>query len=295
MSAETVLLEANDLRFGALAEGDGAPVLCLHGFPDHWESFRHQLPALAAAGYRAVAPMMRGYEPSSQPGRQVAAHHPMRLAGDAVEWARNLGEGRPIHLVGHDWGAIAGAIACLREPTLFRSFTSVAISGFQSTEDGIRHHPVQIRNSWYIFFFQLRGIADLWLARNDFAFIERLWCDWSPGWQWEPEAMESLKQTFGQPGVAWAALAYYRAMMNPFLADSRRLREITRAATEVPTLAVTGATDGCMDTRLFDYVDPALYPRGIRVERFEGAGHFVHQEKPEEFNRLLLEWLRSTE
>lgn len=295
MTTETIELEANELRFHALTEGTGEPVLCLHGFPDHYESFRHQLPALAGAGYRAVAPMMRGYEPSSQPGREIAAHHPLQLARDAVAWARTLGEGRPLHLVGHDWGAIAGALACLLEPSLFRSYTSVAIANFQSVEDGIRHHPVQLRNSWYIFFFQLRGIADFAVARNDFAFIERLWRDWSPGWDWEPTEMEALKKTFRQPGVAWSALAYYRAMLNPFLEDSKRVRELTRAETHVPTLAVTGALDGCMDTRIFDHLDPALYPKGVRTERIEGAGHFVHQEKPEEFNRLLLDWLRANE
>ncbi|MDG2306696.1 MAG: alpha/beta hydrolase [Candidatus Binatia bacterium] len=295
MAFETITLEANELRFRCLTAGDGAPVLCLHGFPDHYESFRHQLPALANAGYRAFAPMMRGYEPSSQPGRDVAAHHPMRLASDVVQWARTLGGGEPIHLVGHDWGAIAGALACLVEPTLFRSFTSIAIANFQSVEDGIRHHPIQLRNSWYILFFQLRGIADTIVARNDFAFIERLWRDWSPGWDWEPDEMERLKQTFRQPGVAWSALAYYRAMMHPFLEDSKRTRELTRAPTHVPTLTVTGADDGCMDTRLFDYIDPAQYPKGVRTERFEGAGHFVHQEKPEAFNPMLVDWLRRCE
>lgn len=288
-------LEANGLRFRALVEGEGPPVLCLHGFPDHDESFRHQLPALAASGRRAVSAMMRGYEPASQPGRDVAAYHPVQVARDAIEFARSLGDGRPIHLVGHDWGAIAGAIACLLEPELFRSYTSIAIANFQSVEDGIRHHPNQLRNSWYILFFQLRGLADAVVARNDFAFLERLWRDWAPGWSWDPDAMESLKNTFRQPGVLWSALAYYRAMMNPFLADSRLLREKTRAPTLVPTLAVTGATDGCMETRLFDHVDRSLYPKGVRIERIEGAGHFVHQEKPEEFNALLLEWLEQNE
>ena len=292
MTGETIELEANGLRFRALAEGTGDPVLCLHGFPDHYESFRHQLPMLADNGYRAVAPMMRGYEPSSQPGRDVAAYHPMRLAHDVVEWARVLGDGRPLHLVGHDWGAVAGALACLLEPSLFRSYTSVAIANFQAVEDGIRDHPAQLRNSWYMVFFQLRGLADWVVARNDFAFIEKLWRDWSPGWTWEPEAMASLKQTFRQPGVRWSALAYYRAMLNPFLEDSKRVRSLTRAETYVPTMTVTGALDGCMETRLFDYLEAGLYPRGLRQERLEGAGHFAHQEKPEEFNRLLLDWLR---
>ena len=288
-------LSANGLEFHAHAEGDGPPVLCLHGFPDHARSFRHQLPALAAAGYRAIAPPMRGYEPSSQPGSKVADYHPMRLASDVIEFARSLGGGEPIHLVGHDWGAVAGALACQEAPSQFRSFTSISIASFQAVEDGIRKYPDQFRNSWYIFFLQLRGVADFVVSRNDFAFLERLWRDWSPGWEWEADEMDLLKETFRQPGVRWAALAYYRAMLNPFLADSKRVRILTRAPTDVPTLAVTGALDGCMDTRLFEEIDGTLYPRGLRVERIEGAGHFLHQEKPEEFNRILVSWLRANE
>ena len=293
MENETIELEANGLRFHAQTLGEGPPVICLHGFPDHADSFRWQLPALADAGYRAVAPTMRGYEPCSQPGRQNADYHPMRLASDVIAFARTIGEGQPVHLVGHDWGAIAGTLACLQEPGLFASYTSVAIASFQAVEDGIRHHPVQLWNSWYIFFFQLRGLADLIVARKDFSFLERLWRSWSPGWDWPPEAMEGLKQTFRKPGVAQAALAYYRAMMNPFLPDSKELSRLTRKPVLVPTLAVTGKLDGCIATALFDHIDPSLFPAGLRVERIEDAGHFVHQEKPEAFNVLLLDWLKS--
>ena len=104
--------------------------------------------------------------------------------------------------------------------------------------------------------------------------------------------MASLKRTFHQPGVRWSALAYYRAMLNPFLEDSKQVRNLTCAETYVPTMTVTGALDRCMETRLFDDLDAGLYPRGLRQERLEGAGHFAHQEKLEDFNRLLLDWLR---
>ena len=286
-------LSVRGLKFRAYAEGEGDPVLCLHGFPDHARSFRHQLGALADAGYRAIAPQMRGYDPGSQPSQRVSDYHPLQLARDIIALAGELGDGEPIHLVGHDWGAVAGALACQEAPDRFRSFTSIAIANSQAVEDGIRKHPVQLKNSWYIFFFQLRGLADVVVSYDDFAFLERLWRDWSPGWEWDPREMELLKETFRQPGVRWSALAYYRAMLNPFLADSKRVRTLTRAPSDVPTLAVTGALDGCMDTRLFDHIDATLYPRGVRVERLEGAGHFLHQEKPAEFNPLLLDWLRS--
>ena len=291
VAEQIITLEAGERRFSAISCGTGSPVLCLHGFPDHASSYRHQLPALAGAGYRAVAPMLRGYEPSSQGARNVADYHPLQTAGDVVAWARELGRGEPIHLVGHDWGAIIGYLACQLEPALFRSFCSIAVPCAQALEDGLRRHPVQLRNSWYTLFFQLRGIADRVVAARDFAFIEMLWRHWSPGWAWEPGEMASLKQTFRAPGVLWSALAYYRAMLNPFLDDSKRSRRMTHRATEVPVLAVTGELDGCIDTRLFDCADAALFPKGLRTERMEGAGHFAHQERPEVFNALLLAWL----
>jgi pimeloyl-ACP methyl ester carboxylesterase len=288
---ELVKLTSGSLTSSALCAGEGSVVLCLHGFPDHFHSFRHQLPAFAGAGYRAVAPMLRGYESSSQPGRNIAAHHPLHVAEDVVAWARQLGGGEPVHLIGHDWGGIAGFVACQLEPSLFRSYTSIAIPCAQALEDGIRRYPIQVRNSWYTLFFQLRGVADSVVRARDFAFIEKLWRDWSPGWSWDPQDMSSLKQTFREPGVLWSALAYYRAMLNPFLDESKRMRAMTHTSHTVPTLTLTGATDGCMDTRLFDCQDASLFPSGFEMQRVEGAGHFAHQEEPDAVNAILLRWI----
>jgi pimeloyl-ACP methyl ester carboxylesterase len=289
---ERLRLDASGLQFSALAAGKGSVVLCLHGFPDHNASFRHQLPVLADAGFRAVAPLLRGYEPSSQPSLDVAPYHPLQSVADVTEWAKQLGGGEPVHLVGHDWGAIIGFLACALHPEHFRSYCAIAVPHFQALEQGIRHYPVQLRNSWYTLFFQLRGVADAVLRARDFAFIEKLWRDWSPGWHWEPEEMEALKATFRQPGVARCALAYYRGMLNPFSEDSKQTRQLGERAVQVPTLAVTGARDGCMDTRIFDHMPDSLFTAGVTVERVPDAGHFVHQERPEEFNLLLLDWLR---
>jgi len=294
-SPQSIQLSANARRFTALALGDGPPVLCVHGFPDHSASFRHQLPAFAEAGYRAVAPLLRGYEPSSQGGRRVPDFHPLQVASDLVAWARELGGGEPVHLIGHDWGAISAYLAYQLAPEVFRTATTIAVPPMAAVQAGIRQHPSQIRNSWYTLFFQIRGLADRVVAARDFAFIEKLWRDWSPGWQWDAEEMAALKRTFGQPGVLWSALAYYRAMLNPFLEDSRRARAMSAQPIEVPTLAITGADDGCMETRLYDSVDPALFPKGYRIERIAGAGHFVHQEQPEAINRLVLGWIEAAQ
>ena len=266
-------------------------VLCLHGCPDCRDSFRHQLPALAEAGYRGVSASLRGYEPSSQPGPEPRHYHPLRIARDAVAWAGQLGEGRPVHLVGHDWGAIASYPACALAPERFASLATLAVAGPGAMSRALTALPSQLLKSWYVFFFQLRGLAERRVAKADFAFLERLWRDWSPGFSWEPEAMEAVKETFRQPGVVRSALGTYRALLNPRLPDSKQLRELGRRPQPVPTLALTGARDGCLDTRLHDLMEERDFASGLHVARVPDAGHFLHQERPDVVNGLLLDWL----
>ena len=288
----TTTLHANGLSFSALAQGDGPVVLCLHGFPDNPHSFRLQLPALASAGFHALAPTLRGYEPSSQP--EDGDYHIVRMAEDVVGWIDDLGQQR-VHLLGHDWGAVIGYAAAALAPERLHSLTTLAIPHpGRLQKDGIRRLPSQLLNSWYMFFFQLRGIADYALEARDWALVEKLWRDWSPGWELPAEELARVKQTLGRPGVKKAALGYYRSAFgfrSPAAAETTRLLD---SEIRVPTLALTGALDGCMDTRLHDLtMRPQDFPAGLRVVRVEAAGHFLHQEKPEEVNQIVLDWLAS--
>ena len=290
---EPITLHANGLTFSALSAGDGASgptALCLHGFPDHMRSFRFQLTALAGAGYRAIAPTLRGYEPSSQP--EDGDYHIVRMAEDVVAQVDSLGD-EPIHLIGHDWGAVIAYAAAALAPDRFHSLVTLAIPHpGRMQREGLREIPSQLRNSWYMMFFQLRGIADHVVERNDWAFIERLWRDWSPGWELPQEELRIVKQGLAQPGVKRAALGYYRAMFGLGGEAVRETRRLLGGPIPVPTLALTGALDGCMDTRLHDVaVKSEDFPAGVRVERVEGAGHFLHQEEPHVVNRLILDWL----
>lgn len=283
-------LSAGDLKFSALEQGSGPIVLCLHGFPDHYRSFREQLPALAKAGYRAIAPQLRGYEPSSQP--KDGDYHVVRMAEDVIRWIDDLGADR-VHLIGHDWGAVIGYAVATMAPKRFHSLTTLAVPHLRRMPQGLRKDPSQLRNSWYMMFFQLRFVSDLIVEANNFAFIEKLWRDWSPGWTCPKQEMDLLKETFRKPGVKKAALGYYRAFFDAVSPAARQTRKLTGARIEVPTLALTGATDGCMNTQLYDVVmEPEDFPNGLRVVRVSGAGHFLHQEKPAEVNPLILNWLR---
>jgi len=286
------VVQANGVRFATLEAGDGPLVLCLHGFPDHARSFRHQLPALAAAGFRVVAPFMRGYAPTEIPadGRFQSAV----LAQDAVALIGALGYDTAT-IFGHDWGAIAAYGAAILAPTKVTKLVTSAVAFGPSVLNAFLTDYDQQRRSWYMFFFQ-HPFADAAIAHNDFRFIERLWQDWSPGWQYPPDEMASLKATFRVPGVAQAALAYYRCTLNPANQDPQ-LSEvqtlISMSPVPVPTLAIQGADDGCMSADLVAGME-AMFPNGLRKVVLPGAGHFVHQEKPAEVNREVLAFLRQS-
>jgi pimeloyl-ACP methyl ester carboxylesterase len=283
-------IEARGLTFHTLEAGDGPLVLCLHGFPDNARSFRHQLPALAAAGFRAVAPYMRGYAPTglAPDGRyQTAA-----LALDAVALIEALGAKDAI-VFGHDWGAGAAYGAALAAPERVRKLIAAAVPYGPQFFTAFSTSWAQQKRSWYMFFFQT-PFADAALAHDDFAFIERLWADWSPGFTPPREEMAALKQTFRQPGVVEAALGYYRATFNPALQDPA-LADLQGkqmlAPIDVPTLFLHGANDGCVGVELVDGME-MFFPKGLRKEIVSGAGHFLHQERPDEVNRLVLDFLR---
>ncbi len=287
---DTLELHANGLTFSALAQGEGEVVICLHGFPDHARSYRFQLPALADAGYRAIAPTMRGYEPSSQPAD--ADYHLVRMAEDVVGWLDDL-DVECAHLVGHDWGAAIAYVAGALAPDRFSSLTTLAVPYSGRMQEAIRKLPSQIRNSWYMIFFQLRGVADFAVEARDWALIDKLWRDWSPGWDPGADEKRALKHSLAQPGVKAAALGYYRAMFESKTEAAKQTRKLTEAKVNVPTLAFTGALDGCIDTRLYELTMlDEDFPAGLEVVRMEGAGHFLHQEKPDEFNARLIEWLK---
>jgi pimeloyl-ACP methyl ester carboxylesterase len=284
---ETGVVHANGVEFHYLAAGKGPIVLALHGFPDHARSYRHQMPALAAAGYRVVAPYMRGYAPSEIP--QGGYFGVPALAADAVALAEALSD-EPVVLIGHDWGAAAAHAAAATAPERFSKLITIAVPYGPAFTQSLVTSAEQQRRSWYMFFFQL-PFAETAVAMNDFAFIERLWRDWSPGWAFPPAEMASLKKTLGAPGTLTAALSYYRHTFNPppnapSLADVSTPRPI-----KVPTLYLHGRNDGCIGAELAAGME-AWFEKGLKKVIVDGAGHFVHQERPEEVNRLILEFLK---
>ena len=285
-----ITLTHGDLQFTGIEQGKGPLVLCLHGFPDCYHSFRHQLPFLAEHGYRAVSVSLRGYEPSSQPSD--GDYSLESIANDIIAFIDQLGEDKA-HLIGHDWGAAITYTAGAAAPERFHSLTTMAAPHSGRFVNEAFFKPKQALLSWYMLFFQLRGIADYTVRHNDFAFIRWLWKTWSPNWQIEETALSGVIDTLKQPGVQRGALAYYREALSPKQLPLTPARRAANAyPVPVPTLALTGRDDGCIDCNIFQALcREADFPSGLEVRVIEDAGHFLHQEQPDAVNDLLLGWL----
>lgn len=285
-ASELRLAGAGGLSFTAWSLGQGPLVLLLHGFPDTPGTFRHQLPALAAAGFRAVAVTTRGYEPSSQPDN--GNYRLDALAGDVVDWVEALGESQA-HLVGHDWGATIAYGAVARSPRHFRSLTTLTVPYPRRFGEVVMTDAAQLQRSDYILFFQQIGVAEQQVAARDGAYLEELWRKWSPGWEPDAAALASMKRQFGKPGVVQSALAYYRQALDAASPLAVATQQLLAQPVQVPTLGVYGARDECIGADVFERsMQPGDFPAGLRIERIESAGHFPHLEAPASVNAALL-------
>jgi pimeloyl-ACP methyl ester carboxylesterase len=291
---KTGSVQANGLTFHYLEAGSGSLVLCLHGFPDHARSFRHQFLVLAEAGFRAVAPYLRGYAPTDIPAE--GSFQSAMLAQDAIALLDALSPNEPAVILGHDWGAIAAYGAALLAPQRLKKLVTIAVPYGPKVMEAVVTNYDQTRRSWHMYLFQM-PMAEMVVSHNDFEFIERLWRDWSPGWSLPPEEMAALKETFRKPGVLEAAITYYRHTLNPALQlpELAELQgKIMTEPIQVPALVFHGEHDGCIG---FDQLEgmEASFPKGLRKVIIPEAGHFVHQEKPEEVNRAIVEFLSQSQ
>jgi pimeloyl-ACP methyl ester carboxylesterase len=277
---------ANGIDFAYLSDGpsDGPLALCLHGFPDTAHQWRHLLPRLGDAGYHAVAPFMRGYAPTSLPadGRYDTG----TLALDACALHQALGGTGDAVLIGHDWGAFAAYGAAAHQPERWRRVVSIAVPPQASMASGFFAFD-QLRRSWYIFFFQT-PLAEYAVALDDYAFIDRLWSDWSPGYDGDWDVAR-VKEALASPERLGAAIGYYRTMFAGPPDDPEAVAAQAAAATIAPqpTLYLHGVDDGCLGIDIIGPVDEFLAP-GSEVARVEGAGHFVPVEQPDEVNDRIL-------
>ena len=284
-------IQANGLNisyFAAGLENDGPLVICLHGFPDSAHTWRHLLPRLSDAGYRAVAPFLRGYAPTEVPsdGRfQTAAS-----AMDALALRDALGGGPDSVIIGHDWGAVITHIAANVRPDAFAKVVTMAVPPGNAVGVAFLSNLAQIKRSWYMFFFQ-HPFADFVVGANDLAYIDMLWADWSPGFD-ATEELELLKPSLRDPANLQAALGFYRATLGAGYNDPalQSAQDMSSTIPPQPLLYIHGRTDGCMGSEVAEFAAAELTPNA-RARFIDGAGHFMHLEKSAEVNDIILSFL----
>lgn len=310
-------LDLPSLRLHAVVQGQGPLVILCHGFPEGWRSWRHQLGALAAAGWRAVAPDLRGYggtEAPAGPEHCTMLHH----AGDLVALVKALGETQAV-LVGHDWGAPAVWNAALMRPDVFRAVAGLAVPYTPpSPVDLLTAYERQGVTTFYMQYFQAPGRAEAELEADVEATLRRTWFSLSgdgpggvagvmapgagfldatvepptprPAW-WDEADLQATAAEFRRRGFG-GALAWYRAIRR----NAELMAPWYGAPLVQPSLVILGERDDLMRfpgvrERLPQLARCMPGLRGCHV--LPGAGHWLQRERAAEVNALLLDFLRS--
>ncbi len=259
------------------ARGDGPPVLLLPGFPQNAYVWRNHLSSLAAAGFRAIAPDMRGYGASDRPAA-VSDYARKHLVADIAGLVRALGYDK-VHLVGHDWGAIVAFYVATARPELVDRL--VILNG--PHPDGyfraLLRGDGQRRRAWYVFLFQLPFLPERVLARK--GVLERMFRKYGPGVLSEEE-ISVYARAVREPGAARAMINYYRAA-------ARQLKPIGKV--KQPTLVLWGEDDLALGTTLLD--DFHRDVKNLTVRRFPGVSHWIVEERPQEVNDEIVKFLRA--
>jgi pimeloyl-ACP methyl ester carboxylesterase len=279
--------EIDGLHVEWLEAGSGPLAICLHGFPDSAHSWKHLLPALADAGYRAVAPWTRGYAPSAVPADGL---YQSGVRGrDACQLHEALGGDGDAVIIGHDFGAGAATVAAVMEPERWRKVVTMSVPPAGRVAAAFFQYA-QVRRSSYMFFFQ-HPLSEMIVPHEDWAFIRGLWNDWSPGFDGASDVANFIESAAPE-GHLQAMLGYYRAIFQPELQspDFADWQEASNAVPEQPMLYLHGRTDGCIGVELTDDLEGELSP-GSKVVVFDDIGHFMQLEDPELVNQTIVDFL----
>jgi len=285
-----------DLHLYEAGPSDGPPVLLLHGFPDSAVIWRHQIDALASAGFRVVAPDLPGYGRSGKP-LAVNRYRLAELVADMVSLLATLGL-RSVAVVGHDWGAVLAWQLALARPQRVSRLVALSVGHPRAVIAGGLAQAIRSR---YMLAFVVPGLAERVLPLNDWAtFRRKAWGSTVPGS--EPDADRQIIE-MSQPGALTAGLSWYRANLRPHLRDRVRRRVPGRspAASRVgseprdhvvhcPVLGVWSSDDPFLTeaqmTASAKWVDG-----GWSYERFDGVDHWIQVHATARLNALLLEFL----
>lgn len=274
--------QINGLRFHYVEAGTGPLVILLHGFPEFWYSWHHQIPALAAAGFHALAPDLRGYNETDKP-KGIQNYRIDVLLNDIVGLIDHAGA-RKVVVVGHDWGGALAWFLAIRRPEVVDKLVILNAPHPAAFRRELRRWDQWLRST-YMLVFQLPLLPEWLLQAGDYYLLKRTLRRQParPG-AFTAKDIARYQQALAQPGARTAALNYYRA--------ARRFRRSVsggRRVVSVPTLLIWGERDPYLGVRLTQGLEE--WVPCLQVERLPNASHWVQNDAPEEVNRLLMQFL----
>jgi len=278
---------ANGIEFHVASCGSGDRLaLCLHGFPECWYSWRHQMPLLADLGYRVWAPDLRGYGTSSRPPRlqDYAVEKLLDDIGGLID-ASGCSE---VTLIAHDWGAMLAWWAAMHEIRPLERLVIMNVPHPAVFELAMRSWK-QLRKSWYAMFFQVPRLPEALLRAGDYRAIREAFVGSAANPdRFSPEDLRTYRDAAAQPGALTAMLNYYRALVRG--GGGERMRKRGYPTIDIPTLMVWGLDDVALSVETTYGTD--RYVSDLTLRYLPGVSHWVQQDAPELVNDMLAAWLR---
>lgn len=272
------------VRLHYVEAGEGPLVVLLHGFPEFWWSWRHQIPVLAEAGFRVVAPDLRGYGQSDAPPRWQD-YRVETLAADVAGLIEALGEERAF-VVGHDWGAVVAWMVATLHPERVERLAILNVPHPDTMLQTLRRSPRQLLHSWYIFFFQIPWLPETAARLAGRRFLEGAYRDARPGAFTAEDIARYEDALLRSPGGLKGPIDFYRAAARR---DPRKAGELYRPI-PAPVLVIWGVQDRFL-TEAMAEPDPKWVP-DCRVVKLPDASHWVQHDEPERVSTLLIEHFR---
>jgi epoxide hydrolase 4 len=270
--------QVGDVELHYVEAGGGPLVVLLHGFPEFWYGWRQQIAPLVKAGFRVVAPDLRGYNLSSKPDG-FADYTADKLATDIRGLIRELGAESAM-VVGHDWGGTVAWTLAMNHPEVVERLAILNAAHPRRLNDGLRN-PRQLLRSWYFFYLQFPRLPERRARRRHWRFFKRFLRDARP--PYTAEELERYDEAWSRPGAAKAMIDYYRAAVR--LGSKQEIRPVS-----APTLVIWGQGDRYLGPKLAEPQHEDV-PNLDRVERLADASHWVHHDEAERVNQLLVGFL----
>lgn len=276
-------VRSNGLNFAVRTAGEGDKLaLFLHGFPERWFSWRHQMPLLAKLGYRVWAPDLRGYGESDRPGR-TRDYAVDRLVDD-IAGLMDASGSKDVTLIAHDWGGVlAWELAATGVRPLTR-LVNMNIPHPAVMQRALRSMGPQLRRSWYIFLFQLPLVPEFWLARDGHEAIANAFRGMAVDkTRFPDELLDLYRASAAEPGAVKAMVSYYRAALRY---PTRRPHSLL---IDTKTLLIWGEEDTALGKELAEGTRAMV--KDLTLEYIPRCSHWVQQEQPEKVNAILERWL----